>query len=106
MKSRFTVVPAVLLVLAGASAQAGPRDAALAACSEALERFYGADTEVRLVSSRRIRGATRLRLAAVTDANHSQFTDCSVGADGIAVLDSGAGDKMVAVAAPAEAEPR
>lgn len=107
MNSRFPVLFAAAVTLAAATAQAGPReDAALASCNEALQRFYGDDIEVRLVSSRRARGATRLRLAAVTDANHSHFSNCRVGADGIAVIDRAANDEMIAKAHPAAPRPR
>ena len=106
MQSVTRIILAGTLLAASTGAFANGRtQAALDACTVQLQQYYGAETQVQLVKSRRAPGGMTLQLATQLDENNSRFSTCRVGRDGIAALLDEEPEQMVAAVPVTPAAP-
>jgi hypothetical protein len=103
LKNFFALI-AVAALFAAANLQAergGAPD--VTGCLAELQADYGREVQVEIVSKRRQRYGTRVRMAVRLDADNTEFATCWVPVDAIAILEVDDSEGPVAGSKAAEA---
>lgn len=104
MKTLTKLALAAVLGTATFTAQAAGHDErAMTVCTAEIQAYFGAGTEVSLVSRQQGLYGSRLKVAARLDADNSTFASCWVERD--SVVEIAADEQQEMLAATVEAEP-